>query len=68
MCPGVLFLESVLDPHEQEKYCVDVSHTECIKVHYVTHISDRMQKYKFSITCPVTLFVESVPVPHEHEK
>jgi hypothetical protein len=37
-------------------------------MHYVTHISHRMQKQQFDITCNSMLFVEFVPVPPEHEK
>jgi hypothetical protein len=37
-------------------------------MHYVTRISNRMQKYKFDVTCPGELFVESILVPPEHEE
>jgi hypothetical protein len=37
-------------------------------VHYVTYISHRMHKQKFSIMYLGALFVESVPVLPEHKK
>jgi hypothetical protein len=36
-------------------------------MHYVTCISQQMQKHRFGVTCPGALFVESEPVPPEHE-
>jgi hypothetical protein len=51
MCPAALFLESVPFPHEHEKYCVDVSYTGRTGMHYVTRMSQRMQKQKFGVTC-----------------
>jgi hypothetical protein len=37
-------------------------------MHYVTHISQWMQKHKFSIPFSGALFVESVPRTPKHEK
>jgi hypothetical protein len=67
-CPYALFLESVSVPPKHEKWCFDVSCPGRTTMHYVTHVSHRMQKQKFGVRCPVTHFVESVLVPPEHEK
>jgi hypothetical protein len=37
-------------------------------MHYVNHISHRMQKDKFGVMFVGMLFMESVLVPPEHEK
>jgi hypothetical protein len=37
-------------------------------MHYLTHRSYRMQKYKFGVTCSDTLFMETASGPPEHEK
>jgi hypothetical protein len=37
-------------------------------MHYVTRISQCMQKQKFDVTFPDMLFMETVPVLPEHEK
>jgi hypothetical protein len=37
-------------------------------MHYMTHRSHRMQKYKLVVTSQGAAFVESIPVPPEHEK
>jgi hypothetical protein len=37
-------------------------------MHYVTHISHRMQKHRFGVTSPSALFVETAPGPPELEK
>jgi hypothetical protein len=50
------------------KKCVDVSHPERTRMHYVTHRPHRIQKHKFNIMCPDMLFVESVTIPPEDEK
>jgi hypothetical protein len=38
------------------------------KIHYMAHISHRMQKHNFGITCLDALILESVLVPPEQEK
>ncbi len=58
-CPGALFVESVLEPHEYEIYCVNISHPGRIRMHYMTRISHRMQKHKFGVTCPSALLMET---------
>jgi hypothetical protein len=66
MCRTALFLESVPFPHEHEKYCVNVAYARRTGMHYVTRISQQMQKQKFGIMClDATFFLESVPVPPE---
>jgi hypothetical protein len=67
-CPITLFLESVQEPHEHAKWCVNVSCPERTGMHYVTRRYHWMQKHKFGVTSPDALFVESVPVPPEQEK
>jgi hypothetical protein len=57
----------VLEPHEHEKYYIDVSHLGCIGMRYVTRISHGMQKHKFDVTCPA-LFMETAPVPPQNQK
>jgi hypothetical protein len=61
------FAKSVLVPPENEKYCIDNSHPERTRIHYVTHRSHCMQKHMVDVTCPPVLVVKSVPVPPEHE-
>jgi hypothetical protein len=65
---GALFVKPIPLPSQHGKYCIGVSHPGRTGMHYVTYISQWMQKHKFSITCPGALFVESVPVLPEHEK
>jgi hypothetical protein len=36
-------------------------------MHHMTHISHKMQKYKFSVPCPGALFVKSEQVLFKHE-
>jgi hypothetical protein len=67
MCPGALFVETAPGPPKHEKYCIDISWTDCTRTHYVTHRSHQMQKHKFGITYPGTLFVESILIPPKHE-
>jgi hypothetical protein len=61
-------MEYVPVPHEQEKYCFDVSYTGRTKMRYVTRISHQMQKLKFDVMCLDAFLLESVPVPPEQEK
>jgi hypothetical protein len=49
------FVETVLVSNEHETYCIDDSSLGCTVIHYVTHISHRMQKHKFDVTSPNTL-------------
>jgi hypothetical protein len=37
-------------------------------MHYMTDISHRMQKHKFSVTCPGAVFMETTMGPPEIEK
>jgi hypothetical protein len=48
--------------------CVDVSHPERTKMHYVTRRYHQMLKHKFSVTCPDELFVEFESFPHKNEQ
>jgi hypothetical protein len=57
-------VESIPVPPENDKECIDVSHTE---MHYVTYRSQQMQKHKFDLMCPDALFMETVLVPAKHE-
>jgi hypothetical protein len=47
MCHGTLFVLCIPVAPEHEKYRVKVSWPRLTGMHYVTHISHRMQKYKF---------------------
>jgi hypothetical protein len=40
----------------------------CTKMHYVTHRSNWMEKWKCGPTCPAALFIETAPDPPKHEK
>jgi hypothetical protein len=67
-CRGKFFMESAPVPPEHEKYCIDVSHPGCTRIHYVTSRSHQMQKHEFGIRCSSMLFMQTAPVPPEHEK
>jgi hypothetical protein len=58
-CLGVLFVESIPVPPENEKYCIDVSRPGHTRMHYVTRKSHWMEKHKFSVTCPSALFMDN---------
>jgi hypothetical protein len=34
--PGALFIESIMGPHEHEKWCVKISHPGSTGMHFVT--------------------------------
>jgi hypothetical protein len=48
--------------------CVDVSHPERTKMHYVTRGYHRMPKRKFNVTYPNELFVEFESFPPKNEQ
>jgi hypothetical protein len=43
-------------PPKHQKYCVHVLHPGSTQMHYVTHISDQIQKHKFSVKCWHTFY------------
>jgi hypothetical protein len=61
-------METALGPPEHDKYYIDVSRLGRTEMHYVTHISHRMQKHKVSVTCPCVLYMKTALGPPEHEK
>jgi hypothetical protein len=67
MCSGALFVQSVLVPPEHEKECNNVYTPECTGMHYVAHISHKIEKHVFGITCPRVIFMESLQVPPEQK-
>jgi hypothetical protein len=65
--PGVLFVEFILVPPEQENESDHISHLGCSRMQYVTHRSHVMQKRKFGLMCPTALLVETTSGPPKHE-